>query len=195
MTLASQSWHPCTVYEMHAAFLRAERHWYVEQKFPPDVIRLIDHADTSNLEENAMRVGVLCAKRRHLIGEIPLDTQWFRVEHLTHGAFGELRVIARCGWDAKPHEPPDANELTNVAARRPKPLEVEPAHWGPLILWGHDRAGPFTIVEGNNRLTAYAGAQDAPAFRLPVYVGLSPNLFCFHLEDRPILTMHPWWVP
>jgi hypothetical protein len=43
--------------------------------------------------------------------------------------------------------------------------------------------GPFSILEGNNRLTAYACSTHS-GLNTPVFVGLSPMRCLWHLVDR-----------
>jgi hypothetical protein len=76
----------------------------------------------------------------------------------------------------------DKNELLKVATRLPYTLEKAPSEWGPIVLWGHKKAGPFTVVEGNHRLIAYASSERR-GLEIPVFVGLSRMLFFFHFHD------------
>jgi hypothetical protein len=100
---------------------------------------------------------MLCMIRAPFIGELRADTRWYEVDNLTDEDLPELHVVARCGWDDPSGQ--DKNELFKVAARRKSELLRElPQSWKPIILWGHGKRGPFTIVEGNNRLVAHAGS-------------------------------------
>jgi len=81
------------------------------------------------------------------------------------------------------NDPADKNELALVAVRKPLQLKALPASWEQCILWGHDKKGPFTIIEGNNRLIAYkASAQTG--LNIPVLVGLSPTRCIWHILDN-----------
>ena len=50
-------------------------------------------------------------------------------------------------------------------------------------MWGHDRGGPFTILEGNNRLIAYASTAPRPALEVSVFIGLSKSPCFWHRAD------------
>ncbi len=106
-------------------------------------------------------------------------------------------------WDAA------GNKLDQVAAVAQVPLESPPIAWdGHIILWGHDKGGPFSILEGNHRLLAYAHAKSRPPLSIEVYVGLSLSRCFWHLADPPHLigndlcatpsqftTVNDWLVP
>jgi hypothetical protein len=91
------------------------------------------------------------------------------VHSLTDNELGDLHVVNYHEWN----DPADKNELAKVAARKKTQLQSEPSSWEPPILWGHDKNGPFAIIEGNNRLTAYA-ASGRSGLNIPLFVGLSP---------------------
>jgi hypothetical protein len=65
-------------------------------------------------------------------------------------------------------------------------MHSPPSNWGTPILWGHDRKGPFTIIEGNHRLVAYASQANKSGLSVPVFVGLSKTPCFWH-----IFAMHP----
>ena len=112
---------------------------------------------------------------------MPPDTAWYVVQHLGACHFWNLRNINHPGWT--PHS--DTNELLETARTRPEAMRsgAVPAEWQP-ILWGHERIGPFTILEGNHRMTALAGAPDRfQTLRMVAYVGLSAELCGWHRAD------------
>jgi hypothetical protein len=74
-------------------------------------------------------------------------------------------VIGRCGLD----DWADGNEV--LKARKKIHLIEAPSNWKSIILIGHTRIGPFTIVEGNNRIVAYMSS-NRNGLDVPVYVGL-----------------------
>jgi len=175
MSLADMTWTRISVHVVVAAFLRSEQH-KIAGVLPPELA-------TPNIKDprqNHQRLRYLLLIRRLMIGEIPPDTEWFEVRTLTDNDLADLHVIARCGWD----DPRDRNELPQVAARRPEPLLQPPAEWPPVILWGHERGGPFTIIEGNHRLTAYAASGSRGSLAIPVVVGLSPTPCFWHIFDQ-----------
>src|SRR5258708_30257062 len=94
MALADCQWVPISIHEMALQFLRAERH-----KFPVDLHPRIDTPQIQDPLENHLRIWMLYRIRAALIGEVPPDTQWYRVSDLTDNELDELLVIARCGCD------------------------------------------------------------------------------------------------
>jgi hypothetical protein len=106
-----------------------------------------------------------------LLLHIPPDTEWYEVQNLTDAELDELRVIYRCGWDNPSHR----NELRRVAALMPNPLKKPFSRWERSILWGHGVNGPFTMIEGNNRLIGYASHDLKPELSISVLIGLSPQ--------------------
>ncbi len=190
MSLAAKSWRPVSVHDVVAEFLLSERDKSA-RILPQESMVVVDNPNTNDPAENHFRLRLLYYFRCFLVAEIPPDTQWFEVRSLTDYELVELRVIGRCGWD----DPADANELVRVARRRPQPLRDDVATWRKPILWGHGRAGPFTILEGNNRLTAYVTTNNPPGLSISVLVGLSPTPCCFHMPDPPNVLANDLWKP
>lgn len=179
MTLAEREWQELSIHDVVSEFLLSERGKYAW--LGPALMAKIDSPVTSNSSDNHLRLRLLYWRRLHLMAEIPPDTKWYEVRRLTDAELSELRVIGRCGWDS-PH---DQNELEKVATRLQESLFEEPIAWHKPILWGHDRLGPFTILEGNHRLTAYCGSNKPKTLSVPVLVGLSPTPCFWHLPDQP----------
>jgi hypothetical protein len=117
--------------------------------------------------------------RNVFFGEIPLDTEWFDVRFLTDHELTEVHAVNFPNWT----DPGDNNELEKVAARKEIELIASPEMWETPILWGHDQRGPFTIMEGNNRLTAYVGSRQG-GINIPVFVGLSRLQCIWHVFDK-----------
>jgi hypothetical protein len=63
-------------------------------------------------------------------------------------------------------------------------------NWSPVCVY--TKAGPFTIIEGNHRLVAYAGSPKA-GLNISALAGLSQNNFYFRLSDLPRLVLHDLW--
>jgi hypothetical protein len=173
------------VHHVVRAWLRAERDSYVAQVQPrtglsvPEIAALLDNADLGNPDQNRARLRLLYWTRNVFVLEIPPDTEWYEVWNLKHEHTGELLAVNHANWT----DPADKNELHNVAKRKAKPLRKELSEWEPPILWGHDRSGPFTIMEGNNRLASYASSGRTD-LDIPVFVGLSPLKCLYHLPDQ-----------
>jgi hypothetical protein len=187
-SLRHADWQRVTVHDMHAAFLRGEREKYMQALASAGVdVALIDAPDLRDPEENRQRMRLVYGVRRWLVGEIPPDTEWYEVRSLTADHAHELRVIGRCGWDS----PLDRNQLA-VVADRLRPVPVPPtAPLDGIVLWGHDPAGPFTILEGNHRLTACAA--HATPFEVAACVGLSPSSCYWHLDDPARMLLNDFW--
>jgi hypothetical protein len=190
MSLASQVWKPISIHDVVAEFLLSERHKVAPLISSAD-LAVIDTPDTKHPYQNHFRLRALLCVRRQLICEIPPDTEWFEVHNLGTAELDELIVIGRCGWDDPTGA--DRNELVNVAKRRPSVLRSKPTAWRKLILWGHGRNGPFTIMEGNNRLTAYVAEGCPDNLCIPVMIGLSPTPCVFHLPDPPLVLANDLW--
>jgi hypothetical protein len=152
---------------------------------------LIDQPDFHNADDNHRRLRLLYQLRGPLLTEIPPDTAWYQVSNLTPHEFPQLHIIARCGWDDL--ESKDRNELIPAAKRNPKILKTPPMEWAAPILWGHSKDGPFTIIEGNNRLAAYAILENPPVLDIPVIVGLSLTPFYYHIFDPPNFIADDLW--
>lgn len=186
MALADKEWKPTTVHVAVLDFLRAERHKY--QAIPADLQNLIDRPDLANPVHNHTRLRLLYATRRGLFGEVPPDTAWFEIDGVTQADLDNVHVIARAGWE----DPSDKNEVLNVAKRRHTELRTPPATWPRPLLFAHDRDGPFTILEGNNRMVTFAA--HGAGQTINVLVGLSPTICYWHGFDpaRPLL--HGLWI-
>jgi len=179
VSLANQAWPSVSVHEVVAALVRAEREKVVPL-LPPQLLTVVDHPNTADASENHLRLRVLYYFRLMMLAEVPPDTEWYRLAHLVDGDLASLLVIGRCGMDGQD----DQNELTKAALRLPpQPLRVPPSQWDPPILWGHDKGGPFTILEGNHRLMAYLTGPTPHGLDVPVFVGLSPTPCFWHLPD------------
>lgn len=177
--LAAQDWTPASPADVCLAFLRGE--W---EKVPQITAwhdrHLVDSPDLASHSENSLRRFILGAWREPLLQQIPGDTRWHRVRFLQDAHLDELLVIASSDWvDQR-----DRNELRKVAARRPQTLRLPPTDWTQPILWSHDRAGPFSILEGNNRLTGYSLTPSYGPLRVECFVGLSPSRCVWHLPDH-----------
>jgi hypothetical protein len=166
---------------MVLAFLKSEwDRWNLAERAD---VRLISEPDLADPIQNRARLVVLKSVRRLLLDRIPPDTRWFEVRHLASRHFWQLRNIHRSDWSR--HSA--TNDLLYMARSRPERLRQEADAWGCQrpILWGHNRSGPFTIIEGNHRLTAIAGAPLARQENIKMisYVGISARPCEWHRLD------------
>lgn len=185
MTLAEKQWRLATIHEVVLEYLLAERHKHVQTEW---IAQLLDNPDLQDTFQNHRRLHLIYATRRWIMGEIPPDTQWFEVQPITQRDLDQVHAIARCGWD----HPADKNEICKVAKRRPIPWRHETLVRRP-ILFGHDKAGPLTILEGNHRLTAFAGSAANSSISLSIFVGLSSIPCAYHIFDSELALLSPFW--
>ena len=161
---------------MVSEFLRAERE--NNFSFYAPWLPIVDNPNLSDPLQNHKRLRLLYLRKGQFMIEIPPDTTWWEVCSLTENEIGELYVSAKHNkqWD-------DAgNKLEQVAAVVREPLKSSPNTWnGRIILWGHDRNGPFSIIEGNHRMLAYAHAAPRSPLSIDVYVGLSDSVLLLAL--------------
>lgn len=189
MALADMEWTPTTVHRVVLPWLRAERDKYAKtfaqlpaDFWPAGLDALLDNASTSLDEENRARLSLFYHSRLVFLVEIPPDTAWYEVRNLRHKDLVELRAVNYGPW-IDPNRA-DQNELFKVAERR-KDIEYQTpwSEWQPPILWGHDRNGPFTIIEGNHRLIGYVRS-NLTDLNVPAFVGLSPTGCHWHIIDQ-----------
>lgn len=185
MSLADMAWTRVTMHPMVVAWLRAERDGYVTQVLPQTglsqarLAQLLDNTNIEDADENRARLRLLYWARNLFVLEIPPDTEWYEVRNLKHEHIGELLVVNHAAWTNSS----DSNELLEVAIRKDQPMRTPLSQWHPPILWGHDRTGPFTIIEGNNRLVSYANSGQTD-LDMPVFIGISSMKCLYHLPDQ-----------
>jgi hypothetical protein len=178
-SLAQERWDVISFEKVIHAFLESEWSYYpedVRRQFGP----LIFHPNLDSARENQVRRGLLLYRREPLLAKVPRDTVWYSVKCLRPAYLPQLRVINHSSWRSES----DQNELDRVAHRADDVLSTSPKSWPPAVLWGHGVEGPFTILEGNHRLTALAAASQDVDFELEVYVGLSTSRCRWHLPDQ-----------
>jgi hypothetical protein len=169
-TLDRETWQPCSVHEVTLSFLRSEwAKWSLISAYW-DRGLVGDSADIASPIENNIRAQMIWTVRSPLLQWIPADTKWFMVQHLRRNHFRELRAINHVAWNSLD----DMNELEKVALRTTQECRETEDEWSP-ILWAHDRGGPFTIIEGNHRMTGLARSATNLKIALIAYVGLSES--------------------
>jgi hypothetical protein len=177
MALIDMSWTQISIHNVVSEWLRAERESF---SFYPPWVPFIDNPDLNDPLQNHKRLRLLYLKRGNFMVEIPPDTTWWNVRSLSENELGQLHVSARHNpkWDV------DGYKLESVAAVVRESLKSSPDTWtGRIILWGHSRGGPFSILEGNHRMLAYAHAAPRSGLSIDVYVGLSDSYCYWHFAD------------
>jgi hypothetical protein len=177
-TLEAELWSSLHIDAVHLAFFQTQ-FANLPGRVPGDE-ELAQHPDLDSPAQNDRRKKLLYDGFRRFLMHIPSSTTWYEVRYLRDGHLHQLRAIDFPEWNS--HK--DHNELLKVARRIPIALTDEPQHWPVPILWGHDRKGPFTVLEGIYRLTAYAALSSRPPLEIAAYVGLSADPCRWHLADR-----------
>jgi len=129
---------------------------------------LLDNPDLLDTLQNQGRCRLLLKIRDLYVSEIPVDTVWYRVDGFSEQHLSLLYVVNQPCW----LDPGDRNELLKVAKRKPLTLSLAPSEWEAPIFFGHAEDGPFCILEGNHRLTAFSGSGQS-SMRISVYIGIS----------------------
>lgn len=174
MGSSGKIWKRTSVHAVVLEWLRGERH-RIEAAFPDDraraaILDCIDRADLASALQNRMRLRMLNILRLELIVEIPPDTSWYVVSGFGHDYIMGLHVICGAEWADGSGD----YRIGAVAARRQITLRGGPPFPAMPILFGTTKDGPFTIIEGNHRLVAYAGSGQTDFFG-PVMIGISPT--------------------
>jgi hypothetical protein len=179
MALASMVWKEVSIHKVILEFLRGE---YAKSGFHPRWSPIITNPNLNDPVENHQRLRLLYIPRTIFMIEIPPDTKWYEVDHLTENELGELYVSAKHNpeWDQA------GNKLDQVAQAVREPLKAPPNQWAQIILWGHSEMGPFSILEGCHRMLGYAAATSRPPLRISPLIGLSSSLCFWHHAD-------PWF--
>jgi hypothetical protein len=121
------------------------------------------------------------ARRAPIINAIPLDATWWRVSPLSWYDLREVHVIASHGVEGR-------TSLFDLCERGlvPHPFGSAPETWRGILLFGHSRLGPFSILEGNHRLldAAWAGPRARP-LALQVQIAISERDCQWHAPVGP----------
>ena len=174
MGSSGKIWKKVSIHAVVLEWLRGERH-RIEAAFSDPraksvIFDCIDNADLGSPLQNRVRLRVLYMVRMDIIVELPPDTAWFMVSSFGHDDVMALNVIFAEDWNDGSGD----FRIGEVARRRPIPLRAELPFPAMPILFGTARSGPFTIIEGNNRLVAYAGSGRSD-YLGPVMIGISPT--------------------
>jgi hypothetical protein len=186
--LVDMTWRQITIHHVIAAFLHAERNTRFNRYQP--WLSLIDTPNLTDPLENHKRLRLLYFFRAKFMVEVPTDTAWYEVAFLSENDTNALYLSARHNpkWDA------EGNRLDLVAQAVKEPITANPTDWARVILWGHDKTGPFTILEGSHRMLGYAYATPRPPLNIAVYVGLSPSYCFWHSFDPAFYIANDLWA-
>lgn len=187
--------------EAIAEFLKGE---FYQKEFDPyrEMFRdIVTHPDLSSHSENQLRRALLYRRRGRLWREIPADTEWWEVE-LRNRDLRHVRVFPRDQW--RKHSDRDyylldtAQRIAGKIAGPSDPflgklrslsaefVASEGATRGTVLLIGLGDGGPFTIVEGNHRMTAAVLVSQHDAhLHFRFLCGFSPHMMdcCWYHTD------------
>jgi hypothetical protein len=176
MSLPDAPWTDVTVHHVIAGYLASDRGHF--SHFPQRWRSIISNPNFDDLSENHLRLRLFYIKSAVVWSEVPPDTKWYEAT-LTEADIDLLYVSAGHNpqWDEV------GNKLVAVSRHAPEPLKAPPDTWERVILWGHSKDGPFTIMEGNHRMIGWVGANSRPPLNIKAYVGLSPSYCYWHYAD------------
>jgi hypothetical protein len=166
---------------------------------------IVDSPNLDDTGENAICRHLLTCCRGYpnllLFAGVPIDVMWHRAS-LPIGEVGELRYAQYPTWtklsagtrlirdgaaniDTIPTAE-GANVQIKELARAM--MANDDLRLGELVLAATDMQGPFAIVEGHTRATAYALIGPRKLASLPVVVGISAHMSSWHFFD--VDTLH-----
>jgi len=187
VTLAAMVWAEISIHQLISEYLRNDRSELdkllrTHHLDPRPWLSIIDNPQLNDTFENHKRLRLFYLKSGLFWVEIPPDTKWYEVQNLTDNELDKLYISARHNqqWASAGYQ------LETVAVAEKLPLTSPPVAWGRIILWGHDKIGPFSIIEGNHRLLAYK-YNPPPPLNIPVYIGLSPSYCRWHHADPDLM--------
>jgi hypothetical protein len=177
--------------EVIAEFLKNE---FYQEDFHRDRAKfeaIVMNPDLSDDLENSLRRALLFRRRGHMWRELPADTEWWVVE-LEAGDLNKVRVFPRANWRKvsngsfwlsdivqRIREGRFGGRTAEFVAKIQSlsySLRRQP-DTSSILLIGIDETHPFTILEGNHRLTAAVLASaDLTQWKFRVLAGFSPKM-------------------
>ncbi len=177
--------------EVISEFLKNE---FYQEEFHRDrenFEQLVLEANITNETENALRRALLFRRRGHMWRELPLDTQWWEVD-FEPADLRLVRVFPRAQW----RRVADGSFLLRDIVERIRTVrfngstrdfisKVQALSYrirvehdsSSVLLIGVDEHDPFTILEGNHRLTAaLLAGEGILEKRFRVFCGFSPHM-------------------
>jgi O-antigen/teichoic acid export membrane protein len=174
-----------------AEFLRSEFHHPEFEEYRKEFEYLVTKPDLHSGRENALRRALLFLRRGAMWRELPLDTQWFKVE-LTRQDLERIRFFPRAQWRRMAAGSFYLTEMVDSLREnwRQSPdddffrklhrmtTSVQDGTVSPTVLLiGIDAQSPLTILDGNHRMAAAILSQppaDLDTFQF--ICGLSPTM-------------------
>lgn len=188
--------------EVIAEFLRSEFYQDEFRRFHKRFALLVSNPDFSDERENSLRRALLFRRRGRLWRELPPDTEWWEIE-LSPMDIYRIRVFPRNQWlrygvpSFLLHDTVDRirtrilshsndNFIEKVRSLSLEMKTEQNAEYNSVILIAIDEHAPFTIIEGNHRMTAAAlGIPEEIHRRFRFMCGFSPRMVecCWYQTD------------
>lgn len=190
--------------EVIAEFLKNEFHHQAFHRDRGRFEHLVMDADVNNEEQNALRRALLYRVRGHMWRELPADTEWYQIE-IEEKDLHLVRVFPRAQWRkiasgdfqladvverirARQHAGKVTEFVSKVQSLSYR-LRLEPDN-SSVMLIGAGEGKPYTIIEGNHRITAaLLASPEVLQKHFRVFCGLSPhmNQCCWYTTNVPNL--------
>ena len=200
MQLGLRRIRPVDENEVIAEFLQSEFFQQEYKEYRDTYASLVSRPDLSDDRENAVRRALLFHRRGRLWRELPDDTEWWEVE-LEPEAVKRIRIFARNHWlrygaptfllldtvetvrsrIAHHSRDPFIGKLRSLSTEM-----AEDAEYSSVILISINDSTPFTILEGNHRMTAAALLDPKNVHRRFRFIcGFSPRMAecCWYRTD------------
>lgn len=176
--------------EVIAEFLKSDFHCAEFRDYHEAMRDIVLTPNFDDERENAKRRALLFLRHMALWKELPPDTEWYAVE-ANEADLRNIRVFPRAQWRklgggnfsisriaegmrVRQHSM-DPGFLAKIAAIRDLLVQEDPA-FAAVILIGVSESEPFTILDGNHRLTAAMLASPSMLKSLRFMCGLSPHM-------------------
>jgi O-antigen/teichoic acid export membrane protein len=175
--------------EVIATFLKSEFDRPIYREYREVLGNIVRSPNLEDPSENAKRRALLFIRHFALWKELPSDTEWFEVE-VRDPDLDRIRVFPRAQWRKLA---PRSFWIREVAERIRKQEEIKEGPFGSklaaigsrlqeaddlgcVLLIGVNENEPFTILDGNHRLTASMLTSPPSTGRLRFLCGLSPRM-------------------
>ena len=186
--------------EVIAEFLQSEFFQEEYKEYRDTYSHLVYKPDLSDERENAIRRALLFHRRGRLWRELPSDTQWWEVQ-LEPEDMKRIRMFARNQWlryglptfllldtveTVRAHIDRHSRDPFIEKLRSLSKEMTEDAEFSSVILISINSSAPFTILEGNHRMTAAALlSPESVHTRFRFICGFSPHMAdcCWYRTD------------